>query len=77
MKNLGKIEEQYRRSRTVSRQSVKSPDTADPSDEFSMPMFQVFEVEVVRQYDSLPTDGYNRKSHHHLHKDMRYSLKKD
>ena len=42
-----------------------------------MPWFTVFDISVVRLNDELPTDGHNRKSHHHLHNDMRYTVKKD
>ena len=42
-----------------------------------MPWFTVFDITVVRQIDELPIDERNRKSHHHLHKDVRYSINKD
>ena len=39
-----------------------------------MPWFTVFDITMVKQIDELPTDNRNRKSHHHLHKDVRYSI---
>ena len=49
----------------------------DNGGETMMPWFTVFDITVVRQIDELPTDERNRKSHHHLHKDVRYSINKD
>lgn len=78
LKNLGKVEEQYRQSRSSGvHRSNSQANLEDFSDEFLMPMFTVFDLDVVRLDDELPTEGYNRKTHHHLHKDMRYSVKKD
>ena len=42
-----------------------------------MPWFTVFDLTVVKLDDELPTEGYNRKNSHHLHKNMRYSIKKE
>lgn len=69
------MEEQYRQSKSVHRSNSKNTD--DFSDEFLMPMFTVFDLEVVKLDDELPTEGFNRKTHHHLHKDMRYTVKND
>lgn len=41
-----------------------------------MPWFSVFDLSVVKLDDELPTKGYHRTSHHHLHDNMRYSVKK-
>ena len=38
-----------------------------------MPTFSVFELEVIKVDDDLATDLYARKSHHHVHKEGRYS----
>ena len=70
LRNLGKGSDRSKSTR--QRQYQKSNDKAE--DEMLMPMFTVFELEVVRQFDELPTEGYNRKGHHHLHKNVRYSI---
>ena len=71
LRSMGKVGEHYSRGNNVNR--FKDGDDG----ELIMPLFSVFDIEIVRQIDELPTDGYNRNSHHHFHKNMRYDVKKD
>ena len=68
LRNLGKGSDR----KSISRQRNVKSNSDD--DEILMPMFTVFELEIVKQFDELPTNGNNRKGHHHLHKDVRYSI---
>ena len=40
-----------------------------------MPWFSVFDLNILKLEDELPTKGHHRSSHHHLHEHMRYSVK--
>lgn len=78
LRNLGKVSEHFARNNgRLIRTSVDTSGESENGGEMLMPWFTVFEIEVVKQIDELPTAGYNRQGHHHLHRDGRYKVKTD
>lgn len=70
LKNLGGVSEQFGRKSLISK-----PQKVEDKGEKLMPWFTAFDINVVKQIDELPTQGQNRQGHHHLHENMRYSVK--
>ena len=47
--------------------------SAESKGEKRMPMFVVFDISIIKEEDEIAV-GWNRESHHHVHKDGRYKV---
>ena len=77
LRNLGKVSgmrQGYFSSAKVNYNRGQEIRRAEDS-EALMPQFSVFDLTIVSIDDELPTMGYHRSGHHHLHSNMRYSVK--